>query len=114
NPFEDADIVFSYTDREAVEDGILQPFIVNERDTRHRITANAYHELNEHHRPAYPKYDEAAFMRFYLAELLPLLPAAFESDRHGRYLTTDFDFRVVDYRGERDAQLWYLPNEVGG
>jgi hypothetical protein len=39
---------------------------------RHRITANAYEQLTEHHRPVYPQHIEADFMRFCLNELLAL------------------------------------------
>src|SRR3990172_11579919 len=39
--FKDADIVFSYTDSQAVDDGILIQFLTLQgRDTRHRITSN--------------------------------------------------------------------------
>lgn len=109
------DVVYSYTDDDAVADEVLKRFLTPQgRDTRHRITTNAYHDLTDHYRPSYPRYAEAEFMRFYFCELLPLVPFAFEADRHGRYLTTDFDFRVTDYAPGRSEQLWYVPNEIGG
>ena len=109
------DVVFSYTDEQAVDDGVLRPFLTSQgRDTRHRITGNAYRELTEHHAQAYPQYAEADFMRLYLAELLPLVPEAvrvYEKNIGGGILKTDFDFRVTK---ASDDVLWYIPNEVGG
>lgn len=117
DPFEDAPII-RYTDDDAVADGVLKKFLTPQgRDTRHRITGNAYHELTEHHRPSYPEYDEAAFMRFYLAELIPLIPEAlrvYEQNIGGGILTTDFDFRVRKFESGVAKQLWYIPNEIGG
>lgn len=61
--------------RAGVDDGVLGPFLrPHGRDTRHRITSNAYDQLTEHHRPAYLQYLEADFLRFYLNELLALTP----------------------------------------
>ena len=108
-------VIFQYSDADAVNDGILIPFLGAGFDSRHRITSNAFHDLNEHHQPAYPSYKNHDFLRFYFAELLPLIPAAFDTDkRHRRYLTTDFDFRCIKYEPSRHGQLWYVPNEVGG
>ena len=115
DPFKDSDVVFKYTDGEAVDDGVLKRFLTPQgRDTRHRITANAYEQLTEHHKPAYPQYTEADFMRFYLAELLPLVPEAvrvYEKNIGGGILKTDYDFRVTKQEGD---VLWYIPNEIGG
>jgi hypothetical protein len=115
DPFKDADVVFSYTDGQAVDDGILKRFLTPQgRDTRHRITATAYEQLTEHHAPAYSQYAEADFMRFYLNELLALVPEAvrvYEKNIAGGILKTDFDFRVTKASGD---VLWYIPNEIGG
>jgi hypothetical protein len=109
------DVVFSYTDDQAVDDGVLKRFLTPQgRDTHHRITVNAYEQLTEHHRPSYPDYTETDFMRFYLAELLSLVPEAvrvYERNIGGGILKTDFDFRVTKASGD---VLWYVPNEVGG
>lgn len=113
--FKDADVVFSYTDGQAIEDGVLVPFLTpTGRDTHHRITSNAFVELNEHYRPAYPQYSEADFMRFYFTELLPLVPEAiriYEKNIGGGILKTNYDFKVTDRSGD---VLWYIPNEIGG
>ena len=115
DPFKDADVVFSYTDDQAVDDGVLKRFLTPQgRDTTHRITGNAYDQLTEHHKPAYPQYTEGDFMRFYLAELLPLIPEVvrvYEKNIGGGILKTDFDFRVTK---TSDDVLWYIPNEIGG
>lgn len=103
-----------YTDSNAIDDGILIPFRTRRGDTGHRITSNAFHSLNEHHRPAYPTYEDGDFLRFYFCELLALIPAALACDRRGSYLTTNFDFRVQEYSGGTSDQLWYVPNEIGG
>lgn len=108
------DVVFSYTDAQAIEDGILIPFVANGRDTRHRITNNAYTELKEYYRgKGYSDYDEKQFYYFFFNELLPLVPASFREWRAGEILTTNYDFRVEKYDSNK-RQLWYEPNEVGG
>ena len=43
-------LIFRYTDTDAIRDGVLIPFVVNQRDTRHRITGNAFGTLKEYHR----------------------------------------------------------------
>ena len=45
-------LIFRYTDTDtdAIRDGVLIPFVVNQRDTRHRITGNAFGALKEYHR----------------------------------------------------------------
>lgn len=53
-------------------------------------------------------------MRFYLNELLPLVPEAirvYEKNIGGGILKTDFHFRVTQ---ASDDVLWYIPNEIGG
>ncbi|OLE84817.1 MAG: hypothetical protein AUF76_02380 [Acidobacteria bacterium 13_1_20CM_2_65_9] len=108
-------MVFSYTDDQAVVDGILKRFLSSQgRDMRHRITANAYEQLTEHHRPAYPQYTEADFMRFCLNEL-PRACAlkavrVYEKNIGGGILKTDCDFQVTN--ASEDA-LSYIPNEIG-
>ena len=79
---------------------------------RHRITANAYEQLTEHHRPAYPQYTEADFMRFCLNEL-PRACAlkavrVYEKNIGGGILKTDCDFQVTN--ASEDA-LSYILNE---
>ena len=106
------DVIFEYPDYQAIEDGILIPFVAGDRDTGHRITANAYGQLKEHYREkGHKDYTEQQFYRFFFAELIPLIPSALgEYDRAG-ILKTDYDFRVT----KRSADvLWYIPNEVGG
>jgi hypothetical protein len=108
--FSEADLVFSYTDEQAVEDGVLIPFIAGGRDTGHRITGNLYHDLKGHYKGY--DYDDPEYLRFFLNELLPLVPYALkEWDRKGM-LTSDYDFKAGKPQGEK--VIWYVPNEVNG
>jgi hypothetical protein len=107
------EVVSSYTDEQAVEDGTLVPFVARGKDTGHRITSNAYRELKGYYLGhGYEGYGEAEFYRFFFAELLPLVPAARLKYRQGEILTTNYDFRVSHRKHER--VLWYIPNERGG
>lgn len=103
--------IFSYTDEQAVDDGMLVPFCTSRGDTGHRITRNAYATLREHHRNGYPAYSDAEFLRFFFAELLPLIPTARTVYGRRGILKTTYDFRVVE---QQDQVLWYLPNENDG
>ena len=108
-------MIVSYTDADAIADGVLIPFLTPQgEDTRHRITSNAYHALKEHYVPQYPEYQDADFYRFFFNELLPLVPEALRVYERGDILTTDFNYRVEKYDPEKNKQLWYIPNEVGG
>lgn len=108
------EVIFAYTDRAAVGDGVLIPFMVNGQDTRHRITGNAYDALKDYHGPRCPGYEDKDYSGFFFNELLPLVPEALRVHRKNGILTTDFDFRVTAYDPDRDKQLWYIPNELGG
>ena len=106
------EVVFEYTDAQAIEDGILIPFVADKRDTARRITRNAYDGLKGHYRAnGYAEYTEPQFYRFFFAELLPLVPAAHQEYDRGGILKTGYDFGVTQ---QSDDVLWYLPNEVGG
>lgn len=107
-------VIFSYSDGQAIEDGVLVPFVAGGRDTRHRVTRNAYEALKAHYAPQYPAYKDRDFYRFFFNELLPLAPFAIRQYERGDVLTTDFDFRVRKYEPEHGQQLWYIPNEVSG
>lgn len=107
------DLVFSYTDEEAVDDGILIPFTTRRGDTGHRLTTNAYTELSQYHRQhGCADYDDAALLRFFFNELLPLVGTAHETYRHAGILRTDYKFSVINK--QQAETLWYLPNEKGG
>ena len=108
--------VFEYPDSQAVEDGVLIPFLTPQgKDTGHRITNNAYTELKEHYRgKGYADYTEKQFHDFFFNEMLCLVPAAYMEWNQNRVLTTNYDFRVEAYDPDRSSQLWYVPNEVGG
>ncbi len=100
--------IFSYTDEQAIADGVLVPLMTPAgRDTGHRITANALHELKTY---LNDRRDEASLALYVLREILPLLPEAYRCDREEqRFLAVGYDFRV-----RRDGPLWLTPNEIGG
>ena len=104
--------ISTYTDEQAVHDGVLIPFITRERDTGHRITSAAWEDLTAYHRNhGYPEYQDEQFYRFFFAELLPLVPAAREGWDHGGILKTDYTFNT---KARTEGLLWYVPNERGG
>jgi hypothetical protein len=90
------DNIYEYPDSQAIEDGILIPYITKNRDTGHRITTNAFTTLQEHHRAnGYADYTDAQFYRFFFAELLPLVPEAHREYNRRGILKTDYDFQVT-------------------
>ena len=106
------DLIFAYTDDQAIEDGVLIPLRFNRRDTRHRVTRNAYEALKTYHRDDYDRLgSDHNFRRYLLGELLPLVSCAAQRWCERSILKTDYDFRVTN---EADRVLWYVPNEVGG
>jgi hypothetical protein len=102
------EVISSYPGAAAIEDGILIPFVVNGRDTHHRITGNAFDRLAQFYRQnGYPTYSEVDFYRFFFAELLPLVPEAvrvYEQNIRGGILVADYRFKMTQASdGER---LW--------
>ncbi len=99
---------------QAIEDGVLVPFVAGRRDTGHRITRTAWEELKEHYRSrGYSGYSDRQFHDFFFAELLPLAPFASREYQRGGILKSDYDFRVSNKPPEAET-LWYLPNENAG
>src|ERR1044071_6139884 len=87
--------IYVYTDDDAVRDGILIPFIDRDKDTGHRMTNTAWGELTTYHRAhGYPDYEDAAFYRFFYAELQPLISAARHEWDYGDILKTDYTFNT--------------------
>lgn len=104
--------ISTYTDAEAVADGVLIPLLAGRKDTGHRITRSAFDTLSDYYsRHGYASYKADDFYRFFFAELLPLVGAARNVYASGGILTTTFEFQVVR---QSDDKLWYLPNECGG
>jgi len=56
-------------------------------------------------------YTDQAFYRFFMAELLPLVPAAHHEWNYGDILKTDYLFNT---QCRSDGVLWHVPNERGG
>lgn len=105
------EVIHQYTDLDAIRDGLIVPFVVNGKDTGHRITTNAVTELMEHYGKEGSEEGEG-FIAFILCELLPLVPFAVRKWESGGILETDFDFRVGKSGGRN--RLWFIPNERGG
>jgi hypothetical protein len=104
--------LYEYTDDMAVRDGILIPFLTAKQDTGHRITSNAWQELTTYHREhGSPEHDDAAFYRFFFAELLPLVKAAHQAWNNADILKTDYTFNTTV---RMEGVLWYVPNERNG
>jgi hypothetical protein len=101
--------IYVYTDEQAIEDGVLIPFRVREKDTGHRITGTLYEALKRHYKEY--EYDDAQYGQFFLNELLPLVPYALRQWHEGGILQTDYDFRVR--AGEDEGRIWYVPNGRG-
>ncbi len=107
------DVIDSYGDDEAVDDGVLVALMSPRGDTRHRITSNAWHSLVEHYRQkGYEDYSDEEFKRFFLAELLPLASFAVQAWKEGELLKTNYDFSVIHTK--QSETLWFIPNEIGG
>lgn len=105
------DVIFRYTDADAVQDGVLvQLQTPAGADTGHRITRNALEELKRYHRDK-AEESEDSFLRYVLLELLPIAGTAAKLYEAGGVLKTGYDFSNV---GRGQGVLWYLPNEVGG
>jgi len=108
--FSEADVVFRYTDEQAIEDGVLIPFIAGGRDTGHRITGNLYHDLKAHYKEY--NYDDPEYLKFFLNELLPLVPYAIKEWDQKNMLQSNYDFKVGE-QGDGE-KIWYVPNEKHG
>ena len=113
----DAEIISSYTDGEAIEDGVLMSFKVKTSEgikviPNHRITANAFNALKEYHGKRYPEYDDVDFLGFFFNEILTLRQYAIDAWENGGILKTDFRFKVGNFNHSKI--LWFLPNENGG
>jgi hypothetical protein len=106
--------IYSYGDSQAVDDGVLIPFVTNSGDTGHGITRNAFEELKDHYRQkGCAEYSELDFARFLFSELFPLVPFAVKEYHAGGIPRSDYDFRVNKTTPEGQTP-WFLPNERNG
>jgi len=102
--FEDKDVIYSYTDQQAINDGVLIPL-----SDLNRLTNQAYIDLNK----KYPNYStNKEFLDFINFELNILLPYAVKKYNQGGILKTDFNFKVGEFK--HTQILWFLPNENKG
>jgi len=102
--YEDPDIIYSYTDQQAISDGFIHAL-----SDKNRITNNAYVELTK-------KYDHyetnKELLDFIQFELNILFPYAVKKYNQGGILKTNFDFKVGNYK--HSQILWLIPNENKG
>jgi hypothetical protein len=83
---EQSTVIIRYSDPDAVEDGVLIPFVSGRHDTLHRITSNAFNELTEYHRKhSYPDYEDDHFYRFFFNELLLWYPKRIACGTNGAF-----------------------------
>jgi len=102
--FEDKDVIFSYTDDQAVNDGVLHR--LNDLD---RITNQAFNDL----RIKYPQYEtNQDLIDFINFEASILKPFAIKLYNKGGILKSDFNFKVGNFK--HTQILWFLPNENKG
>jgi len=104
------DLIYSYTDQQAIEDGIIHPFFTKEGKaiSGHRVTNNALESIKK----KYNKNDGEA-LEFIFCELLPLIPYAFKKyNKDQDILTTNFKFKVGNFK--HSEILWFIPNENKG
>src|SRR5207247_1340483 len=86
-----------FTDAQAIETGVLVPFVVSEKDSLHRMTTRAWQKLTEYHRRRdKAAYSNMQFYQYFLSSLLPLVAAAVQVSGRGEILKTDYEFRVTD------------------
>lgn len=106
----DWEIISTYDDEQAIEDGVLLPLRAGGKDTGHRITRNAYETLRREYENE--GWDGSYLRQFVLNETLPLTPYAKHRWNTGGLFKTDYRFRSK--RDSEGAVLWYVPNELGG
>ncbi len=86
------EVISSYTDREAVEDGVL-------------VALAGPGRINRVTRAVFDHFTQS--MGVGVTNITPLL----EAMRHMLTVELDDGWRTADYRGKA---LWLIPNEVGG
>jgi len=102
--YEDPDIIYSYTDQQAINDGLLIPL-----SDKNRITNNAFTQLHT----KYPNYEtNKELLDFIQFELNILMPYAFKRYNRGSMLKSDYNFKVGNFK--HSQILWFIPNENKG
>ena len=110
--------IYEYADKQAVEDGVIMPFIMKTNTglkeiPSDRITANAFNSLVEHYKgKGYAEYSEVDFLSFFFNEMLILKSFAVQKYAKGGLMKTDFNFKVGDFKHSK--VLWLMPNENKG
>jgi len=102
--FEEKDLIYSYTDQQAINDGVIIPL-----NDKNRITNNAFTALNK-------KYDHyetnKELLDFIQFELNILVPYAHKKYNRLGILQTDYNFKVGNFK--HSQRLWFIPNENKG
>jgi len=102
--FTEKDLIYSYTDKQAIQDGFIHAL-----SPTNRITNNAYTELTR----KYPNYKtNQELLDFIQFELNILVPYAFKRYNRGSMLKSDYNFKVGNFK--HSQILWFIPNENKG
>ena len=128
--FSQEDLIYSYTEEEAQEDG----FLIQLFSGNNLITNAAFQELKEYYKKQYSEYSRIYresdaqclrtynkqyseysnfdFLSFFHNEILILEPFAKKEYAKGGILSTNFKFKVGKFK--HSQILWFIPNEKGG
>jgi len=102
--FSKEDLIFSYTDEQAISDGTIHRLGI---DTPHRVTNNLFVAIQKKHGT-----NIEDTLNFILSEVLILLPYAEKTYSEGGILKTDFRFKVGNFK--HSEIIWFIVNENRG
>jgi len=95
-------LIYSYTDQQAINDGVIIYL-----DSKNRVTNNAFIKIQKKY-----NYSLDETLKFIYCELMPIIPYAKKTFDQGGILKSDFNFKVGNFK--HTQILWYIPNENQG
>ena len=101
--FSEADVIFSYTAQDALNDGVLARL----GKSNHLVTNNLLVDMQKKH-----SMELGETLNFILCEVLPLITYAFRAYEQGGILKTNYKFKVGNFK--HSEIIWMIPNEIGG